>query len=478
MKKKEYDVIFSKQKELQDDIKFDDIKDSINTRVNLENKKVKRSFIVIIPMVVLLIAMIIGGNYLYNKNNKDKEYQEALTFFKCYNLISDDLSKDEVIEVHHDVVSQSFSKEVTRLVIKNSTINNTSDVNLTSEEIENMDTNTLWVYFTSLHGKKKVKDGINYIYKSVFVTTDNIINHTNDIFSKYNYEELIWSIDVYYEIRGYTIVNDGILVYGIDLETLVNKTYITKISNDGLIIWEVTLDGYSYRGLFGVFNCDEYYKIFAYENVYKINIYNLSYDGIFTEVNEIQFDVSVSAIKAGRNSYFIFLSSNIRTTADLNYPKVVQIDGNGETLKEYFYNDDYKNYEIENIIEYNDNIYFSGYSVIEIGYVIDKVLESDDVPAASYVTKLLKENYTAVLFEYNIEKDKIKNIKMFKGSLNHDLYIENGKLVWQFEEIMNAFFSIGTSSFTFGGVSRIKSCIYDGTRFSIVDTGEDVVLRK
>ena len=49
MKKQEYDVIFSKQKELQDDIKFDDIKDSINTRVNLENKKVKRLFIVIIP---------------------------------------------------------------------------------------------------------------------------------------------------------------------------------------------------------------------------------------------------------------------------------------------------------------------------------------------------------------------------------------------------------------------------------------------
>lgn len=93
------------------------------------------------------------------------------------------------------------------------------------------------------------------------------------------------------------------------------------------------------------------------------------------------------------------------------------------------------------------------------------------------LTKLVRDNYTAMLLVCNPESGEPKTFYSVKGSLGGELTPdEEAKLIWKVERITDTRLSLATSAFTIAGASSIYEYVFDnnGILLSQEKTGEVV----
>ena len=147
------------------------------------------------------------------------------------------------------------------------------------------------------------------------------------------------------------------------------------------------------------------------------------------------------------------------------------------------------------MIEYNENIYLSAYSVPkleeetqnaggrhEIANILNYLFDNGIYDISDEeLTPMVRDNYTAMLLICDSNTGTPKEFYSVKGSLGGKLSLSNsGNLLWDAESITTTFFSPATSSFTIGGSSYVFRYTFDscGKLVSQEKTGEIVNFRR
>ncbi len=124
------------------------------------------------------------------------------------------------------------------------------------------------------------------------------------------------------------------------------------------------------------------------------------------------------------------------------------------------------------MIEFDNQVYLSAYAVPyfdkplnwggEIRSLLDILNEMDyDTITDEYVLNLFKDHYKAVLFICDKNNGDLKTFYTVDSAIGSNFLIENGNLTWNVEYFENMTYSVATSSFTFGGVTRVYNYMYD-----------------
>lgn len=490
MKKDNFNVFISQNQKLNDELKYDDIKDNIAI-VN-HNKFNYLKLIIPIAIVILCLSLIGGGIFQLKKRNYEKEYQEAIEFFNENELDYSDLTQQDVIDIHEDVKSNSFSLEKTVVVIKK-VIEKTIKLNENIDDYIETSTEDFWEYWKKLHKVRTEKNGI--YYESVILyehTEDGELITEGTILSKYNDDEVIWSVKLDYLVSGYFEMTDCLLVNGSSFSTLDGLKYISKVTDDGKILWTSTTE-YN-DGIKIVNETDNKYIALLTHLNQELLVYSISFDGDIEVLKTVDFSPrKIKNIVQINNGCMIYFGNNNYWNGTLTKynPLLIKIDNYGNIIQEYTFDDSEYDYNIFVSSEYDGKIYFAGYrwekyekENVEVGQItriLDIIFEkykNGVEPTDEEVLELVKNNYTAVLFEYNEESDKLEIIKCVDHTLSHDLYFIDGKLVWQLEAFVWARFSPATSSFTIAGLCDVYNYTLNGDDFVIEKTDETVIYRR
>ncbi len=493
MKKDNYNEIFSKQKDLQDKLDFNEIKDSIEIETKPRINLLK--FFVPISLFVLLITMFtITVITFNNKNNQlvDVEYQEAIAFFESNQLDYNTLTRDEVVDVYKDVYTNSFELKITSFVIKKAIEENAIKI---SDEIDELDSDTTrdyWEYFLELHKKKKENTGIYYDFLNTYEkTSGGGIVSSGVIFTKYNNAEVVWSIKFDYLARSCIEVSDHVLVYGSSIGYPSHTGFISKVTSDGDILWTSSIG--DVNGVSLIKEIDNKYLGLSTFNGSTLKMYYISYDGEISLFNTIEFAPrKITKIAKVEDNFMLSFSDysfdmNGKTTYE---ELLIKIDNLGNIIKDYTYSDDVYEYKLISSCEYKGEMYFAGYRYKkyesmfrrgEINEVLENIFnkqKNGEEVTEEYVLSLLKNNYEAILFKYDKDLDGLKIIETVEEALSQDILVEDGKLVWELASFVWAYFSPATSSFTIGGICDIYNYVLDNGEYYIVKTDETVLYRR
>lgn len=496
MKKEDYNDLFSNQKEIQDSISYNDIKEEVSKTI-VTKEKARVNFVkYLIPVTIFLLFLTLTISYsitetINNKKQIEKEYNEAVEFFEENELNYEGLTQSEVIDVHNDIVTKSFSSEKTLQVIRDSIISKIVDNTIKIDDISYDLAENFWDYFKNLHTirKEKEKGEAYYDFLTIFeIRDDHVIYRLCTVFNKYLDDEVIWSVEFEEHMTGYYIVNDGIIVVGHDIDYSKNSLYISKLSFDGEIEWKLVEE--DFYNLHAFFENEDGYILFLNRGSH-VAMYDLSKDGELSLIKEIILETSLTKVIKNKNGYIFFLVDSSYTGGVRTMCPFLQLrDEFGELLKEYTYQDEERLYKFKNAIEYDGKLFISGYSYIkeelfnyydETNYIINRVWEKTNGGASisdEETTQIVKDNYKAVLFVYDEILDELVIFEEVEAALSHDLIVEDDYLVWQVEVIVQVRYSPATSSFTFGGVTQIYNCVLVGNDFEVIQTDEVGLFRK
>ena len=428
-----------------------------------------------------------------------KEYSDAIKFFNEYGLSTDGLSRGEIKAVYRDITTKSFTYSKTAEVIANSL---SADQiggyeilqdNPTPEDIEN-----LWNYKNynggfMLHSQQ---DGLRYVYRSEYKEDAQLgfELHDKSFFEKYDGETLLWSISIAeFEIDGYSIVSDGVIVYG---DTLIRPSFqysyawMAKIDSDGNLLWKHMLNnGFEDEYIVEILeNADGSYAVISRGDLKYFCLSQYTSDGkeTYFKKTEVGNYGIWNAARFGEG-YMVQLGSYMTN----EYSKIVKVDREGNITGSFSYGSEDAYYYITDMIEYNGNIYLSAYSVpkladedqnaggrYEIAAVLNYLFDNDIWEISSEeLTPMVRDNYTAMLLVCDPTTGTPQEFYSVKGSFGGKLSLSNsGMLLWDVESITATFFSPATNAFTIVGTSYVFRYTFDsaGKLVSQEKTGETV----
>ncbi|MDD4679841.1 MAG: hypothetical protein PHP79_02975 [Clostridia bacterium] len=440
------------------------------------------------PLLALCTAFIllILGVSSYAVAAENQEYKEAVIFFEVYDLPVDGLSRNEIKKVYRDINTGTFTYSKTADVIEKSIISSTvSGQELlqddpTPEELEN-----LWKYKSTyghyqLPNWSKDKDNVEYKHyeKEKFDSKLGIAVHDKSIIEKYIDDKLVWGTefsDLW--IDNHVIFDDKVIVYGESVtSSSIQRRYawMALVDHDGKVLWKKMLDnGFKSeyigeilpsagkivvfsRGDLNYLCLNEFDLKGNRKNFYKTEVGNY---GIW---NAAKLD----------DDYIVQLGSYMTGESAL----IVRVSNDGRITDSFSYDSDDSYYYITDMIEYNNLIYLSTYSVPALEdedrdagsrwdiakilyYIFDNKLY--DI-SSEELTKLVREHFTAVLLVCDPSSGTPQEFFSVKGSLGGMLAMsESKKLMWDVESISDTYFSPATSAFTIGGASYVYRYTFD-----------------
>ena len=124
------------------------------------------------------------------------------------------------------------------------------------------------------------------------------------------------------------------------------------------------------------------------------------------------------------------------------------------------------------MVEYNQNVYLSSYAIPktknfnytthgEIGHICEEIMKNGNYSIEEEkLTKMVKDNYDAVLLVCNSQTGIPEEFYTVKGALGGSLSVEE-QLTWDVEKIERTYFSPATSSFSIGGTSTIHQYVFN-----------------
>ncbi len=427
-----------------------------------------------IATLVIFLAIISYGIVV-----EAKEYNNAIDFFNEYNLSTDGLTRSEIKNIYRDIETGKFSYDKTAEVIKD----RVNGYEIFQDEPTPENLKKMWESTKSIV--------CEYNYDSIYRHNDEGYDEfEKNVFYK-NYEgDKVWSVDIYnILIYGYIVKDEMILIYGTEHDSLTssyNASRIVKIKTDGEVVFDITMtNGFESEEILRVLFDDENNIIVFSRGDYSklcISKYNKSGEQVSFICHEVGRFITLNAIKMEKG-YLVHLS---------DYGKIddvlMKINEDGTLSEAFTYESDDVDYYINEMIEFNGDILLSAnvvpkYDTSINGYKNDaSTIFDKDLFSLSdeELTKIVRDNYTAVLLICNKETGQPKEFYSVKGSLGAELSVENGKLIWKVECICNTYFSPETSSFCIGGESRVYKYTFDslGKLISQEKTEEVVAFRR
>lgn len=479
---------------------IDEYKNGIYEKFN--NKPIKTihysKYIIISIILLLLLTSFISIN-AYNIHVEAEEYQTAVDFFEEYDLPLEGLSRTEIKEIYKDITTNKFNYDKTGEVIVECIKTKVPGYNIEIEDMDQSEIKNTWYYWNELLKQQNEPDkptntlpetnlptnslpeiNIYYKYESFFTEFENnTIDLTKYIFKKYEDDSVLWSLDLSYRIDGYEVYEDYLFIYGRQLSYYSTEyakiAYLTKVDNDGNIIWQQEFADSS--KIFNIIVEENNINVFVnrtYQNNY-IQMYSLDNDGnVLFNSEKNNCKDNIEKISKISDFYLIYLKDE-----ELN-PKFLIMNDVGVIEKELSISDDNYKYIFTDILEYNGNIYLSSYSIPidtdstihnEVGS-IDKVLQ--DIPnneiTNSYVLSLIKANYKAVLFICDKNSGELNTFYSIDDCLGSDIKIKNGNIIWEVEYFQSMLYTPYISSYIFSGVTQVYNYTFDTSNQLISST--------
>lgn len=469
------DKDLSKLKKDLPNYNIDDYKNGIYQKYNNKKnaKKIyfpKLAFVSII--FIIFISIIVLGTYAIKA--EAKEYQNAVEFFEANELSLDGLTRYEIKEIYKDITTNKFEYEKTGEVIVESIKNKVPGYSIEKDNVSSIEITSVWELWEKIRDlEENPIPKVHYDYNPYnIINANQSIDCTKYILTKYEDEKVCWNLDIYYSIDGYIEKDDYLLVYGDQLHyystEYAKKTYITKVSTDGVIIWQQEFnDSNRFYEIF--INNDD--SITAFINkTYKLTylkIYNLDSNGVIIDSSENYFNYyQVKNVVKLKEYYLIYLEDKNLNT------KFAKINFDGTLESEISYHDEKYKYLFTDMIEFNGQVFLSAYAVPyfedsiygrgEISKIYDIVHEMDyENVTNEYVLSLFKNHYKAVLFICDNNSGDLKTFYSVDSAIGSNFIIENNNLIWNVEYFESMMYSPATSSFTFGGVTQVYNYIYD-----------------
>ena len=459
----------------------------------------KLRFKPLVAACVALVLLITGTTYAIAA--EVKEYNEAVTFFKEYDLSTDGLSRGEIKKVYRDIKTQAFVYSKTAEVIEKSISQSTVggyDIfqdDPTPEDLEN-----LWNYTNNsgrywVQNVVKDKDNVSYKYYSEEKPSEKleVEVHEKSIFEKHVDNHLVWSVEFSdFWIENYAVLDRRIIVYGQSpiYSSLQHRyAYMALIDHDGTILWQTKLEnGFRKEYIGAILPADEKIVVFSRGDLKYLCLseYDLNGNALSFHKTEVGNYGIWNAAKLG-DGYIVQLGSYMTG----ENARIVKVSSDGRIVDSFAYDSDDSYYYITDMIEYNGCIYLSAYSVpvleneassaggrYDIAAVLNHIFDNKMFDISNEeLTKLVRDNFTAVLLVCNPASGTPREFYSVKGSLGGKLALsDSDKLSWDVESITDTFFSPATSAFTIGGASYIYRYTFDenGTILSQEKT-EDIV---
>ena len=413
----------SKLKNSIPNFNIDDYKDEIYNKRNRKTSKNRYFFKITFSTLIIAMLLCVIGLTAHSLSVEAKEYQAAVEFFETNKLSTDGLTRTEVKEIYRDITTNKFQYKKTGEVIVKSIKNKVPGYSI---ELKDADSSTIancWELWDKLYKQLEASEiGIHYEHALIpEIDHNGVCNFRMSKFTKYENAVMCWQIELFYLVEGYCVSDDYLIVYGCQLSSYASeytrKVYMTKISNDGEIIWEQGFDDSS-----------DFYRVIINEDL--IHLVDNNYSARFSK-----------------------------------------IDMNGDLQKEFSYDDENYKYIFTDAIEFEGKLYLSAYSVSnfdktstrgELGKILDRINEmKNDEITDEFVLNLFKEEYKAVLFVCDKEDGELTKFYTADAALGSSIKVEDGMLIWEVEYLSNMFYSPATSSFTFGGVTQVYNYIYN-----------------
>lgn len=439
----------------------------------------KLRFKPLIAACAALLLLISGTTYTIAA--EVKEYKEAVTFFKEYDLSADGLSRGEIKKVYRDIMTQSFTYSKTAEVIEKSISQSAVggyeifQDDPTPEDLEN-----LWNYYNGRYWVQNVvkgKNNVSYKYYSEEIHNDNLVfDHEKSFFEKYVDNHLVWSAEFNdFWIEDFAVSDGKIIVFGKKYSSLQHSyACMALIDNDGTILWETKLDnGFSNEYIGAILPAEEKFVVFSRGDLKYLCLseYDLNGNALSFHKTEVGNYGIWNAAKLG-DGYIVQLGSYING----EYARIVKVSSDGVIMDSFTYDSDDSKYYITDMIEYNGCIYLSAYSVpvleneeknaggrYDIAAVLNYIFDNQMFDISNEeLTKLVRDNFTAVLLVCDPASGIPQEFYSVKGSLGGKLAMSDSeKLLWDVESITNTFFSLATSAFTIGGESYVYRYTFD-----------------
>lgn len=472
-------MIDKKLSELKKDLpeyNIDNYKSEIYQKYNYR-KKTKKIYFSKFALVLIVLIMFISiiGLTTYTIKAEAREYQNAIEFFEVNELTVDGLTRHEIKEIYKDITTNKFVYKKTGEVIVKSIKNKVPGYSIEVDNVSSSELTSVWELWDKLRKQESNNiAGVYYKYNSYKVINDDRTSDcTKYILTKYDDGKECWNLDIYYSIDGYLEKDDYLLVYGNQLNyystEYAKKTYITKISTDGVIIWQQEFE-----------NSNRFYKLFinnddtitafinkTYQTSY-LKIYNLNLNGTIINNSENHFeDYQIENVVKLKECYLLYLEDRNLNT------KFAKINSNGNLESEINYYDERYRYFFTDMIEFEGQVYLSAYAIpyFEDTYrdrgeirdildTIDKLEQKHETITDEYVLSLFENHYKAVLLICDNNGD-LKTFYSVDSAIGSNFIKENDNLIWNVEYFQSMIYSPATSSFTFGGVTQVYNYMYD-----------------
>lgn len=453
--------------------------DIVDEATNYKPKRITAIYVLkkctLAAACLLLVIGCLSGVSVYAEA---KEYKEAIVFFQENDLTTDGLTRGEIKSIYRDITTGKFSYDKTAEVIKKSVGGyEISQADPTPEDLK-----TLWEYRNSntQFPPSVNADGATYTIEHKDKLDKNLGFNVLDktVITKSLGTKVIWNVELTNILaEDYAKVGDSIIVYGSSPTWSSEQTTygrIALISNDGKLLWDkTTSNGFE----------DEYIASVVYSDS-KIIAFSRG-DSKYLCFSELDMDGNIKAFTKNEVGNF-----GIRSTAKLGDGYIVQLNNyqSGDLLMKmkadgslddsFTYTSEDCEYFITGMNEFNGSVYLSAYSVpklaegegdaggrYDIAAVLNSIFEQEKLDISNEeLTKLVRDNFTAVLLVCNTESGIPQEFYTVKGSLGSQLSVsEDGKLHWNVESITDTYFSPLTSSFSIGGASYVYRYVFDTT---------------
>ncbi|HAN21905.1 MAG: hypothetical protein A2Y15_06135 [Clostridiales bacterium GWF2_36_10] len=441
----------------------------------------------------LALLLMLGGFSGYFIAVEAKEYNEAVTFFNEYGLSIDGLSRSEIKNIYQDITTGKFAYGKTAEVIEKNVGGYEIFQNApTPEDLENL-WNYKMGYSNDLHyiiNSSNNKDE-SYKYEYVYSADTSLGFDTLDktVIIKLVEGKEVWTAEFKnFIVEDYLISENSVVLYGVTStwsSTQTTHGRIAMLSADGKILWDkTTSNDFDNEYIASILYEDNGIAVFSRGDLKYLCLskYDMNGNVISFIKNEVGNFGIRNVAKLG-DGYIAQLGN--QTTGE----SLVKINADGSLSDSFTYTSDEEEYFITDIIEFGGNVYLSSYSVpklddgestaggrYDIAAILNYIFDNEYFEISNEeLTKLVRDNFTAVLLVCNPESGLPQEFYSVKGSLGGKLAMnDTGMLLWNVESITDTFFSPMTSSFTIGGASYVYRYTFDvtGKIISQEKTGE------
>lgn len=443
-------------------------------------------------LAACLVMFIVLGSTVTAFAVEAKEYKNAVTFFEENGLSTEGLSRSEIKAVYRDITTKSFTygktAEVLQLAVPGWEIEQNEP---TPEELAALWDKNVWMNTVAQNGVS-YRTGSRYVYSE---------ERGFDVFEKsilecYQDAKLLWSAEFTdFNIEDYAETKEGTMVWGNNaILSSSDKSYgwFAFVDNVGNVTWQRRLDhGFQKEYIASVLNNGDG----TLAVISRGDLKYLCLSCCDTDGKELSFHKTEVGNLGIRNAarlgdgYIVQLWNQFNGDTAL----LCKMDREGVLTDNFSYGDDNSDYYIKDMVEFEGQVYLSAYIVPkqrdeggrhEIANVLDYVFSKgaggvDNT--GEELTRIVRDNYTALLLVCDPEGGTPKTFYSVKGSLGGKVSVNDaGQLEWNVESITSTFFSPATSSFTIGGTCKVFVYRFDaaGNLTDQTDTGETVPYRR